>query len=205
GKGYKTICKEFGLHHFTVNQTVYKWKKFNTVVTLHRSGRPSKITPRVRCVIIWKVTKNSRETSKELKGSFALSDVHVNESTIRRTLNNSGVYGRVARRKPLLSKKNIAARLQFAKDHMNKPEGWDNVLWIDETKIELFGLNEKVMFEWLKQKKFNVLEWQSRSPDLNPIEILWKDLKWVVHAKKPTIISELKLFCKEERAKIPPS
>ncbi|KAF7656364.1 hypothetical protein LDENG_00042530 [Lucifuga dentata] len=59
--------------------------------------------------------------------------------------------------------------------------------------------------EWLKQKKCNVLEWPSQSPDLNPIEMLWKDLKQQFHDRKPTNIPELKLFCKEEQAKIPPS
>ena len=58
--------------------------------------------------------------------------------------------------------------------------------------------------KWLK-KKCNVLEWPSQSPDLNPIEMLWKDLKRSVHARKPTNIHELKQFCKEEWAKIPPS
>jgi len=33
--------------------------------------------------------------------------------------------------------------------------------------------------------------------------MLWKDLKQAVHAKKPTNIPELRLFCKEEWAKIP--
>ena len=51
----------------------------------------------------------------------------------------------------------------------------------------------------------NVLEWPSQSLDLNPIEMLWKDLKRSVHARKPTNIHELKPFCKEEWAKIPPS
>ncbi|KAF7641190.1 hypothetical protein LDENG_00289840 [Lucifuga dentata] len=31
--------------------------------------------------------------------------------------------------------------------------------------------------EWLKQKKCNVLERPSQSLDLNPTEMLWKDLK----------------------------
>ena len=56
----------------------------------------------------------------------------------------------------------------------------------------------------LNGKKKEVLEWPSQSPDLNPIEMLWRDLKKVVHARKPSNVAELKQFCKEEWAKIPP-
>ena len=53
----------------------------------------------------------------------------VHESTIRKPLNKNGVHGRIARRKLLLSKKNIAAHHLFAKDHLGDPEGyWKNVL-----------------------------------------------------------------------------
>ncbi len=59
--------------------------------------------------------------------------------------------------------------------------------------------------EWLKKNKVNVLERLSQSPDLNPIKMLWKDLKQAVHRRKPTNIPELKRFCTEEWAKIPTS
>ena len=138
GKGYKTISKQFGLHQSTVRQIVYKWRKFSTIVTLPRSGRPAKITPRARRIIFQEVTKNPRVTSKDLQASLALANVSVNESTVRQTLNKHGVHGRIARRKPLLSKKNIAARLMFAKGHMDEPEGyWKNILWTDVSKVEL--------------------------------------------------------------------
>ncbi|KAK3528073.1 hypothetical protein QTP86_023335 [Hemibagrus guttatus] len=58
--------------------------------------------------------------------------------------------------------------------------------------------------EWLKKNKMKTLEWPSQSPDLNPIEMLWHDLKKVVHARKPSNVAELQQFCKDERAKIPP-
>ena len=66
--------------------------------SLPRSGRPAKIIPRARRIIFQEVTKNPRVTSKDLQVSLALTNVSVNESTIRQTLNKHGVHGRIARR-----------------------------------------------------------------------------------------------------------
>ena len=50
----------------------------------------------------------------------------------------------VARRKPLLSKRHMTARLEFAKRHLKDSQTMrNNILWSDETNIELFGLNAK--------------------------------------------------------------
>jgi len=59
--------------------------------------------------------------------------------------------------------------------------------------------------EWRKRKRIRTLYWPSQSPDLKPIEMLWLDLKWAVHARCPSDRSQLAEFFKEEWEKIPNS
>ena len=49
----------------------------------------------------------------------------------------------------------------------------------------------------------NVLEWPSQSPNLNPIEHIWRDLKIAVQQRSPSNLTELERICREEWKKIP--
>ena len=61
----------------------------------------------------------------------------------------------------------------------------------------------KTAQEWLRDKSLNVLEWPSRSPNLNPIEHLWRDLKIAVQQRSPSNLTELESICREEWEKLP--
>ncbi|CAJ0940181.1 unnamed protein product, partial [Ranitomeya imitator] len=60
----------------------------------------------------------------------------------RFSISPTNCWTRRARKVPLLSKRDVKARLQFAHDHLEDSEtDWFKVLWSDETKIEIFGAN----------------------------------------------------------------
>ncbi|MBN3286955.1 TCB1 transposase, partial [Polyodon spathula] len=293
GKGYKIISKCLDIPVSTVGSIIRKWKLHHTTQALPRKGRPSKLSAQTRRRLVREATERPTITLKELQSSVAGSGVMVHQSTISRALHNTGLYGRVARKKPLLKKYHLKARLEFARKHESDPAAmWEKVLWSDETKIELFGQNSKryvwrkpntahasrhtiptvkygggsimlwgcfssagtghlvtiegrmdgakyrkilqenllqstkklklgrnftfqqdndpkrkakATLEWLKNKKLNVLQWPSQSPDLNPIENLWHYLKIAVHKCRPTNRNNLEQICQEEWAKITPT
>lgn len=128
----------------SVQTLIKKWKLRGSVETKPRSGRPTKISATAARKIARDAKKNPQITSAEIQESLKKTGVAVSRCTIRRHLNKNGLHGRVARRKPLLRKCHKASRLQYAKQHRDKPQNfWNKVIWSDETKIELFGHNHK--------------------------------------------------------------
>lgn len=144
GEGYRNISAALKVPMSTVASIIRKWKKFGTTRTLPRAGRPAKLSDRGRRALVREVTKNPMVTLTELQRVSVERGEPSRRTTISAALHQSGLYGRVARRKPLLSKRHMTARLEFAKRHLKDSQTMRNkILWSDETKIELFGLNGK--------------------------------------------------------------
>ena len=60
----------------------------------------------------------------------------------------------------------------------------------------------KTTQEWLRDKSLNVLEWPTQSPDLNPIERLWRNLKIAVQRSSTSNLKELERISREEWEKL---
>uniref|UniRef100_A0A8C5WF56 Transposase n=1 Tax=Leptobrachium leishanense TaxID=445787 RepID=A0A8C5WF56_9ANUR len=168
GKGYKSISKSLDVHVSTVRQTVYKWRKFSTVATLPRRGLPVKMTARAQCRMLNEVKKNPRVSAKDLQKSLAHANIFVDTSTIRKTLNKNGVHGRTPRRKPLLSKKNIAARLKFAKEHLDVPQHYCKIFCgemkpklscLEKTNNTMYGEKKGTAHQHVKHGRGSIMVW----------------------------------------------
>jgi hypothetical protein len=102
--------------------------------------------------------KHLGQLPHRLKRTIRHKGMTVSTHTIRRQLNERGLYGKRPRRNPLLRERHEKARLQFAKTHLNMPRSfWENVLWTDETKLRVFFLAKHTMslFTENKMEVFN--------------------------------------------------
>ena len=97
------------------------------------------------------VKSQPRTTKKQVCDEIEADGTQVSVSTVKRVLHRHGLRGCHARRKPLLQKWHLKARLKFAADHMDKEKAfWRKVLWADETKMQLFGHNDQ-RYVWRRQ------------------------------------------------------
>ncbi len=115
GQGYKKNSAALKVPKSTVASIILKWKTFGTTRTLPRAGRPAKLSYRGRRALVREVKKNPKITVAELQRCIREMEESCRKSTITAALHQSGLYGRVARRKPLLSARHMKARMEFAK------------------------------------------------------------------------------------------
>lgn len=151
GKSLREIAAAVGRTHSTVQKIVNKWKHEGTIKNLPGRGRKRILSPADERVIVRTLRKNPKTSIPKLTSEVAGSIGRpVSADTVRRVAHRNNLRGRVARKKPFISKLNIKKRLEFAKAYVNKPkEFWNNVLYTDETKINLFGSDGRQMV-WRK-------------------------------------------------------
>lgn len=129
-------CKVSVASAYTIYQKI---SKTGSAVDRPRNGRPTKVTPRMRRWIVYKMGTHAfctiKEVVTELYDRFQL---RLSAFTVRSVLRKAGYRAYVKPRKPQLSKKAIAARMSFAKKYLSwSASDWENVIFSDESKFSI--------------------------------------------------------------------
>lgn len=128
GKKFKEIAKDTGLAISTCIKAAKHVQSTGSIQNKVRTRR-HKTTARDDRKIHRLSEANRHKTAvdihEEVSGQLS-NDISVR--TVQRRLNEFGLMGRVARKKPFISKKNQKARIKFAKEHLNwTQEQWSKV------------------------------------------------------------------------------
>ena len=102
----------------------------------HRSGRHLLLnTPKRKALISW-VCANAENRRVPWPDIPAILGWDCRLTAIQSAFKKEGYVRRFARQKPPISEKDRLLRLQWAQEHLDWGEEWDNILWSDESWVQ---------------------------------------------------------------------
>jgi len=148
---YKTITERFNISYRNLSRLKKRFKKDGNLQRKPGSGRRKK----------WK-QRDVRRLKKEVltskhgtvSAALAILNLNISQSTGKRMLHSAGLCARRKIKKPNITSETARKRLQFAKKYLNwEAEDWNNVFFMDETKVNMFG-SDGIQYYW--DKKYSI-------------------------------------------------
>ena len=119
----RQISHLLGIAPSTVQDTWQRYEQTEPVASRKRPGRPAKVTPRKRRMVIVNCKRNRRRLFKELANELNIAtDICAFSSRIRQILLQYGLRGCVAKKKLFISVNKRRKRLLFAKGSLELVE-----------------------------------------------------------------------------------
>ena len=147
------IARMLGCGAATVVDTIRRFNETASHKDRKRSGRPRKLSTHAERVLVWNSKGDRRLTAADLRKVLGFEAVSI--STVQRIRRKYNLFGRVARRKPFISPKNLKIRLQWAYQYWSwTNDDWDKVIWSDEKKSNRLGSGERVYIRRAKGEAF---------------------------------------------------
>ncbi|CAD6185812.1 unnamed protein product [Caenorhabditis auriculariae] len=144
-----TLAGMFGVTEAGISPFLKRWKALDGSTKSQSTGR-LRVTGRNDDRNILKTSRtNPRLTAPAIRREvFLNSPSPPSVWSVKRRLNVAGVMGRRPVKKPLISEKNRAGRVTWAKEHLNwTRQDWNKILWSDETVFHhVFIVKEELAF-----------------------------------------------------------
>lgn len=144
----RQLAARFNVRPNTICDLVRKHQQTQSVDDRQRSGRPKKSTERQDRQLLRMSARSPRKSSRGLAHQWQQeAGVEVTARTVRSRLFKAGRFSYVAPKKPLLTARHRAARLQWAREHVRwTPAQWATVLFSDETPLHLVQTTQRRYF-----------------------------------------------------------
>ena len=147
GRKLTEIAQEFGISVSGVTKIVQRLEERGHAKNEGGRGRKRQTSAADDRKIHREIQKNPKITVQEIRETIPLN---IKDTQIRSRIREFGLSSKRCRRKPAISEKNRCARLKFAHEHESKGiEFWENILWTDESKFELWS-NKRTQRCWRK-------------------------------------------------------
>jgi transposase len=141
GYSLKKISEKVHRNKCSVYNVIKNYKNTGTLHPKQRLGGKRKTTSRDDRKIINLAMQNRRATLEGLGNTVRHQyGIEISDKTVQRRLHEAKLFGRAARKKPLLMKRHREARLKWCREKRNWTDAqWKKVIWSDESKFCLVG------------------------------------------------------------------
>jgi len=130
---HREIGRQLDIPHSTVSAFLNRYADRENCDNLPHTGRPHKTTSSDNHYLVRSAESNTSQPLAQLRLDTNLG---VSEQTNRQRLQEEGIAKYKAVKRPLLSEKQIAARLKWAREHRDwSVEQWRSIIWSDETMV----------------------------------------------------------------------
>ena len=124
GDSQREIASNMLVPREIVCYIIQRYKATKCIRNLFGRGRKRKTSAATDRMIVSKIKFNRRISAHVVKAEIEVElGMTLNANTIRNRAHEAGLFGRVARKKPLVNKVNRGKRLKFARDMLKKPIG----------------------------------------------------------------------------------
>lgn len=173
------IALELGVTRNTVNLWIQRFERQGNVDTHVSLGRPKKTTQDVDLQIVDHVRQRRFVNTTEMSATFGVS-----RQTIRRRCRAAGLRHRIPARKPFLTHRHKALRLNFATTYLNYD--FQNVVFMDE-KVFMSSADGRMSLYRMNSTRYHE---QNVLPNRRSSRISCGFWGWM-HAAGPGEISEV--------------
>lgn len=151
GFSQKKITEILNFPKSTVGDIIKKYNELGLTSTIPRSGRPKILTERDKRHLVKIIKANRNLTLTEITEKFNKTlNFSISERTVQRVLHDEGYSGHAAKKKPFISEQNRKKRFGWCRMKKNWINEWENIIWSDESRFELFNNDSR---NWVWRKK----------------------------------------------------